>query len=40
MTELTGVEFDPDNPEALLKELGTVARFVGATLQNTSNPRC
>ncbi len=38
VTELTGVEFDPDNPEVLLKELGTVARFVGATLQNTSNP--
>jgi acetylornithine deacetylase/succinyl-diaminopimelate desuccinylase-like protein len=38
VTELTGVEFDPDNPEAILKELGTVARFVGATLQNTSNP--
>lgn len=38
VTELTGVEFDPDNPERLLKELGTVARFVGATLQNTSNP--
>jgi acetylornithine deacetylase/succinyl-diaminopimelate desuccinylase-like protein len=38
VTELTGVEFDPDNPELLLKELGTVARFVGATLQNTSNP--
>ena len=38
VTELTGVEFDPDNPEIILKELGTVARFVGATLQNTSNP--
>ncbi|OOP59427.1 hypothetical protein BMF89_20545 [Arthrobacter sp. SRS-W-1-2016] len=38
VTELTGVEFDPDNPETLLKELGTVASFVGATLQNTSNP--
>jgi acetylornithine deacetylase/succinyl-diaminopimelate desuccinylase-like protein len=38
VTELTGVEFNPDNPETLLKELGTVARFVGATLQNTSNP--
>lgn len=38
VTELTGVVFDPDNPEILLKELGTVARFVGATLQNTSNP--
>lgn len=38
VTELTGVVFDPDNPDVLLKELGTVARFVGATLQNTSNP--
>ena len=38
VTDLTGVEFDADNPEILLKELGTVARFVGATLQNTSNP--
>lgn len=38
VTELTGVEFDPDNPDIILKELGTVARFVGATLQNTSNP--
>jgi acetylornithine deacetylase/succinyl-diaminopimelate desuccinylase-like protein len=38
VTELTGVEFDPDNPDILLRELGTVARFVGATLQNTSNP--
>ncbi|WP_159616465.1 M20/M25/M40 family metallo-hydrolase [Arthrobacter zhaoguopingii] len=38
VTELTGVEFDPDNPELLLAELGTVARFVGATLQNTANP--
>lgn len=38
VTELTGVEFDAENPDALLRELGTVARFVGATLQNTSNP--
>ncbi len=38
VTELTGVEFDADNPDIILKELGTVARFVGATLQNTSNP--
>ena len=38
VTELTGVEFDADNPDTILKELGTVARFVGATLQNTSNP--
>lgn len=38
VTELTGVEFDVDNPDTILRELGTVARFVGATLQNTSNP--
>ncbi|MDO5619678.1 M20/M25/M40 family metallo-hydrolase [Kocuria sp.] len=38
VTELTGVEFDPQNPQKLLNELGSVARFVGATLQNTANP--
>ncbi|WP_423445528.1 M20/M25/M40 family metallo-hydrolase [Kocuria sp. KSNUG] len=38
VTELTGVEFDPQNPQQLLRELGAVSRFVGATLQNTSNP--
>ncbi len=38
VSELTGVEFDEGNPENLLRELGTVARFVGATLQNTANP--
>jgi acetylornithine deacetylase/succinyl-diaminopimelate desuccinylase-like protein len=38
VTEMTGVEFDPDDPDKLLAELGTVSRFVGATLQNTANP--
>ena len=38
VSELTGIEFTPDDPSRLLEELGTVARFVGATLQNTSNP--
>lgn len=38
VSELTGVAFDEDNPQVLLDQLGTVARFVGATLQNTSNP--
>ncbi|WP_051388948.1 M20/M25/M40 family metallo-hydrolase [Arthrobacter sp. 35W] len=38
VSELTGVEFDESNPQTLLDQLGTVARFVGATLQNTSNP--
>ena len=35
---MTGIEFTEDNPQVLLKELGNVARFVGATLQNTANP--
>ncbi|ALE05985.1 hypothetical protein AL755_11740 [Arthrobacter sp. ERGS1:01] len=38
VSELTGVEFDEGNPQILLDQLGTVARFVGATLQNTANP--
>ncbi|GAA1338894.1 M20/M25/M40 family metallo-hydrolase [Arthrobacter roseus] len=38
VTELTGVEFDAENPDTLLAELGTLSRFVGATLQNTANP--
>ncbi len=38
VTDLTGVEFDVDNPDKLLAELGTLSRFVGATLQNTANP--
>ncbi|GAA4365567.1 M20/M25/M40 family metallo-hydrolase [Paeniglutamicibacter cryotolerans] len=38
VSELTGVEFTEDDPGKLLDELGNVARFVGATLQNTSNP--
>jgi acetylornithine deacetylase/succinyl-diaminopimelate desuccinylase-like protein len=38
VTELTGVEFDPADPDKLLSRLGTVARFVGATFQDTANP--
>ncbi|MGA7204240.1 MAG: M20/M25/M40 family metallo-hydrolase [Specibacter sp.] len=38
VSELTGVDFDEGNPQTLLDQLGTVARFVGATLQNTANP--
>jgi acetylornithine deacetylase/succinyl-diaminopimelate desuccinylase-like protein len=38
LTEATGVAFDPDNPDELLGRLGTMARFVGATLQDTANP--
>ena len=38
VSEMTGIEFTDDNPQVLLNELGNVARFVGATLQNTANP--
>lgn len=38
ITEITGVEFDPEQPDQLLARLGTVARFVGATLRDTTNP--
>jgi len=38
VTEITGVEFDPDDPDVLLSRLGSVARFVGATLRDTANP--
>ncbi|PZF79381.1 M20/M25/M40 family metallo-hydrolase [Jiangella anatolica] len=33
-----GLEFDPDDPEALLGQLGNLGRIVGATLRNTTNP--
>ena len=36
--EIIGRELDPHDPEQLELVLGTTARWVGATLQNTSNP--
>ncbi|MGQ7296736.1 M20/M25/M40 family metallo-hydrolase [Quadrisphaera sp. KR29] len=38
VTDITGVAFDPDDPSALLDQLGTTARWVGATLRDTANP--
>jgi acetylornithine deacetylase/succinyl-diaminopimelate desuccinylase-like protein len=38
ITDITGVEFDPADPDELLQTLGTTARWVGATLRNTANP--
>lgn len=38
VAELTGLEFDPADPQPLLEAMGNVSRFVGATLQNTANP--
>jgi acetylornithine deacetylase/succinyl-diaminopimelate desuccinylase-like protein len=33
-----GIELDPDDPEIVLAKLGGIARMIGATLRNTTNP--
>jgi acetylornithine deacetylase/succinyl-diaminopimelate desuccinylase-like protein len=33
-----GIEFEPDDPEKALTELGPLARMIGATVRNTLNP--
>lgn len=38
IAEATEKTFDSSDPSPLLKELGTTARMIGATLQNTANP--
>ncbi|MEV8515252.1 M20/M25/M40 family metallo-hydrolase [Dactylosporangium sp. NPDC051484] len=37
VAELTGVEFDPDDPETAVARLGSLARMIGATLRDTAN---
>ena len=38
VSEMTGIEFDPDDPDETVRKLGPVSRLVGATLRNTANP--
>ncbi|GAB3844124.1 M20/M25/M40 family metallo-hydrolase [Nesterenkonia populi] len=38
LSEITGIPFEEDDPQPLLDVLGSTAKFVAATLQNTSNP--
>ncbi len=38
LSELTGIPFDEEDPSALLEATGSTAKFIAATLQNTSNP--
>ncbi|WP_295687243.1 M20/M25/M40 family metallo-hydrolase [uncultured Brevibacterium sp.] len=38
VSDITGVPFGAETYPELLAELGSVAKFVGATLRNTSNP--
>ncbi|HEX5542651.1 MAG TPA: M20/M25/M40 family metallo-hydrolase [Micromonospora sp.] len=36
--ELLGVEFNPEDPEPAIAELGPIANIIGATIRNTANP--
>lgn len=38
VSELMGVEFDPENPEPQLAAIGSAVAFIGSTLSNSSNP--
>ena len=38
IAEVTGKKYDEKNLRPLLKEIGPMARMIGATLQNTANP--
>ena len=38
LSELTGIPFDEDDPQEILEATGSTAKFIAATLQNTSNP--
>ncbi|RKR92556.1 acetylornithine deacetylase/succinyl-diaminopimelate desuccinylase-like protein [Micromonospora pisi] len=38
VSDLLGIEFDPENPEATIAKLGPIASIVGATIRNTANP--
>jgi acetylornithine deacetylase/succinyl-diaminopimelate desuccinylase-like protein len=38
LATVTGLDLDPDRPEAWLPQLGGMARMIGAVLRNTANP--
>jgi acetylornithine deacetylase/succinyl-diaminopimelate desuccinylase-like protein len=38
VSEALGVEFDPDDPASVVGKLGGMAKLVGATVRNTTNP--
>jgi acetylornithine deacetylase/succinyl-diaminopimelate desuccinylase-like protein len=37
-SEALGMEFDPDDPASVVGKLGGMAKLVGATIKNTTNP--
>ncbi|GAA1803890.1 M20/M25/M40 family metallo-hydrolase [Nesterenkonia flava] len=38
LSELTGIPFNEENPQEILDATGSTAKFLAASLQNTSNP--
>jgi acetylornithine deacetylase/succinyl-diaminopimelate desuccinylase-like protein len=38
LSELLGLELDPDDPESVIGKLGPIASLIGATIRNTANP--
>ena len=38
VSDVLGVELDPQNPEEVISKLGPVSRIIGATIRNTANP--
>ncbi|MFJ8578148.1 M20/M25/M40 family metallo-hydrolase [Micromonospora sp. NPDC093277] len=38
VSEVLGIEIDPDDPETAIAKLGPIANIIGATIRNTANP--
>ena len=38
VSQILGVELDPDDPETAIAKLGPIASIIGATIRNTANP--
>lgn len=38
VASVLGLEFDPGDPEPMIEKLGSLSKFVGATIRNTANP--
>lgn len=38
ISEVLGIELDPEDPEAAIAKLGPIANIIGATIRNTANP--
>src|SRR5439155_11449858 len=38
VSEVLGIELEPDDPETAIAKLGPIATIIGATIRNTANP--